>query len=99
MPKRKPKFIEPGTLVRVDWIDAHSYDGWVDGDDLKELRRLLTPHRCQSVGYVLEHSLSQIVLIQSRGADPSKPGSNADLCGIFVIPSPMMRNIRVLHAA
>ena len=99
MPSRKPALIPPGTMVLVEWVDAHSHDGWVDSGDMKELRRLLTPHRCQSIGWVLEHTPYQIALIGCRGPDPARDRAGTDIGGLWVVPSPMLRRIKALAVA
>jgi hypothetical protein len=85
-----PKYLEPGTLVLVEWHDAHSYDPWLPHDD-PEKERILTLEMCETVGWVTRHDEKSIALHASHNA-----GNDG---ATWVIPGGMVVTIKRLSVA
>ena len=74
-------------LVRVDWDDACSNDGWRPTDTLDKAERL----KIQSVGFVIRSNKKEMVLAQSLSEIDNVSCTMA-------IPKGCIRKVRILRS-
>lgn len=74
-----------GSLVYVEWNDAHHRSGW--STDVQEA----APMQCKSVGWINSASKSAIVLAANRS------DANPQWCGEMVIPTCCIVKIKAVR--
>ena len=50
-------------IVKVDWVDSCSHNGWIRSDDVA---LQATPLKCQTVGYLINESKTAIAIAQNK---------------------------------
>lgn len=84
MPKQPP-------LVAIEWIDSgQPIPGWQWLEGLAERR----PHRCVSVGFLIQDGAEAKVLAPNLGASNEREWDQAS--GLITIPTPAVTKIKPL---
>ena len=81
---------EPSSLVIVEWIDAHTDDGW---DHFSEFAKH-GPYTVYSVGWVIRDDNQGIWLTHGWSKDPTK--EEPDGLNATFIPRGMVQSVRQL---
>ena len=77
---------EFGTLVIVEWHDAHAASvGWCDADEIDD-----EPCVVRTVGYLIPDAKRGHVTVAQSIADDD------ELYGVFCVPAGMVRSVQVL---
>lgn len=76
-------------LVRVDWIDSHSVDGWQQIDD-----HHMPCLKCATVGYVMDDTDDHIALAQSLSFNDK--GEPSEINAVMWIPRPAIVKVSAL---
>lgn len=93
MKKRRPA---KGSLVVVYWIDAHTYDPWLN-EAAKEVNQVAKPSECQTVGWVLATKGKVLCIAASRGLEQSD--ATTDWGSRWFIPWGMVQKVVLLEEA
>ena len=73
--------------VEVEWVDAHTWAGWRDGDEAKEI----VPAKCTTIGYLINRKKGYLRL--TSGYDECSEKYD----GLHVIPTSWVTVIRELN--
>lgn len=93
MKKRRPA---KGQLVVVYWIDAHTYDPWLN-EEAKTAAVIGKPSECQTVGWVVSTKGKVLCIAASRGLQ--QEDATTDWGSRWFIPWGMVQKVVLLEEA